>query len=93
VTAPEGTLGIMCFLTRKDAQRFCNRAHIQCIQEGSSGCIIIEVEGLGKPVYPKRVSWLSYEKFIGQFYGTGKNHPALAKPPKGTVCFPQVRVI
>jgi len=89
VTAPEGTLGIMCFSSRKYVLEFVK---MFCPID----LTIIEVEGIGKPIRPKRVAWKSLESQIDKFYEARKQckkyHPPI-NPPKGTICFQKVKVL
>jgi len=61
VTALKGTLGIMCFSTREYALKFVTR-------RGLLDGIIIEVEGLGKPLRPRRIAWLNLESQFDKFW-------------------------
>jgi len=89
VSAPEGTLGIMCFSTEEHALKFIVSNELDLSQH-----TITEVEGLGKPLFPERISWISSENCIREFYRQHKQYfPVLTKPPEGTVCFPQIHVL
>ncbi len=84
VSAPEGTLGIMCFSTKEHALKFVGRRGLLV------GTTIIEVEGMGGALFPKEIAWLNLEHHIDKFYKLKK---ATAKPPPGTVCFQKVEVL
>jgi len=89
VTALKGTLGIMCFSTREYALKFVTR-------RGLLDGIIIEVEGLGKPLRPRRIAWLNLESQFDKFYEVRrqcKEYYPPTKPAEGTICFQKVKVL
>jgi len=89
VTAPEETLGIICFSTNEYVQEFTKGMSMNDLS-------IIEVEGIGKALFPKEITWLNNEKELDFFYKARRPRGiiSLTKPPsKGTICFQKVKVL
>jgi len=88
VNAPPGSLGIMVFGNLKCALDYI---------EGCGLCMtrrILEVEGIGEISYPSDVC-----RFPGDpsaleiFYDKRVYLDFIIRPPRGTICFPSVKVI
>jgi len=62
VSAPEGTLGIMCFSSREHLLKFIRRRGLLV------RTAIIEVEGMGGALFPTEIAWLNFERYINKFY-------------------------
>ena len=81
-TAPEGSYGIFCFKTRKQAEIFMSRhyPHIKTL---------MRVLPIGRAKTPKKIcisgNGLSY------FYHFKRE--ATYETPKGTICYPAVKVL
>jgi len=78
VEAPKGTMGIFCFKKLKDAKRFAWEDEL-----------IIEVDGIGKPYRPCFVCSLQQEHWYNMYKKVSRKY----KSPKGTICFPKVKVL
>lgn len=84
--AYEDTLGIFCFENFDKAKCFV----LTCLR--SYGRVkILEVEGVGEKIIPRKVAINGTDLYIKDFY-TAK-FPLYMSPPSGTVCYPAVRVI
>lgn len=77
--AADGTLGIFCFETLEAAREF---------SEGDFCMKILEVEGIGKHIYPEEICMYVTHERIHEFYNIGKRD--LKPPPKGTICFKSI---
>ena len=81
VKANKNTLGIMCFKTLKDAQKFWNGK-------------ILRVKTIGRGKNPKAISMPTTEN-LRNFYGKRSHSEwfGIIPPPKGTLCYPAVKVL
>lgn len=82
VKAPEGTLGIMVFKTKKDAELFA-----ECHDDNS---IIKKVVPIGRGRSPETISRKVGTRELNEFYKTGS---MIQVPPSGTICYPEVIVV
>lgn len=78
--------GIFCFKTRLDATKFASWSDH-----------ILRVKTIGRPKKPKTIiHWDDVStKSLNQFYFKKKyyNYLNMARPPKGTICYPAVEVL
>jgi len=91
VKALDGTMGIMCFENRADAEAFiCKYPYVY-------GWVIIEVEGIGKPFRPRRVCQYTSGQMLDRYYTSRRGHKRRSgyteQAPTGTICFPAVKVL
>lgn len=82
VKAPEGTLGIMVFKTKKYAELFA-----ECHDNNS---IIKKVVPIGRGRSPETISRKVGTRELNEFYKTGS---MIQVPPSGTICYPEVIVV
>jgi len=88
VEAPPGTLGIMCFKTPDRASAWV----------GPAPSLILEVQGLSNPRFPRFICNCLFSCYIDTFYKIRRSKKRLSnrefvrKVPKGTVCFDKVKV-
>jgi len=88
VEAPPGTLGIMCFKTLDRARAWV----------GLVPSVIIEVQGLTRPRFPRYICKSLLIWRIDTFYKIRRSKKRLCdrefvgKVPEGTVCFDKVKV-
>jgi len=75
----EGTLGVFCFKTKKDAKRFCDLNDQ-----------IIKVRPIGRGKVPNYISSSCFN--VEHFYEKS-NHYHQKHPPQGTICYPAVEVL
>lgn len=80
VRAHPNTLGIMCYKTKKSAQR----------DRITEDALILRVCPIGRKKEYKRVGLLTY---LDEFYKFPRRIRYAVSPPEGTVCFPAVRVL
>ncbi len=87
VKAVEGTLGIMVFKRRSEAEYY-KRRYINYNMTG----IILRVEPLsrGRNVYTVSSLFMSVE--LDLFY-SGDYYPYTYSPPSGTICYDKVKVL
>ena len=83
VTAPKGTIGIMTFETKGDADWWWKNRH--------SDYLIIKVIPIGRGHRPKLISSDVLTRLLRLFYKKGECRNM--KPPVGTICYPAVQVI
>lgn len=91
IKAPDHTLGIMCFETRKQARSFASI---------NSANLILKVQGIGRGYKPKLVLWWISEisDFANLIKLTGIKKAiatleAERKAPTGTICYKKIRVL
>ena len=86
VSAKEGTLGIFCFKTKRDAIRFCR-----------TGLIILKVKPIGKKIPVNKISYsVLTSRKLKTFYNELKKKQSnllMSSPPLGTVCYSKVKVL
>lgn len=88
VKAMKNTLGIMCFKTEETAIAYmADVGHLHPL-----GPRIIEVMTKGKGSRPPLMSIFTNDKDLDGFYSIGITI-STAAPPKGTVCYQQVKVL
>ena len=91
VTAPEESLGIMCFESMECAKEFIN----ENMWTGRE--TILQVEGIGKPIRPKRVASFKIRNPLAVFNRLRNSKKSTVKithsAPRGTICFPAVKVL
>lgn len=85
VAAVPGALGIMTFKSFEDAEEFKRPRGHRCIQ-------IVAVKPIGRGKAPKKISGIS-EPDMERFYEEGPKNGEWSFPPKGTICYPAVRVL
>ena len=81
VTAPEGTLGIMTFKTRRQAEDFSFKSDAE----------IIRVRGIGRGKVPAKVCNGTREFALDAFYFGGVI--GKSAPPDGTICYQSIEVL
>ena len=87
VTAYEGSVGCMCFTSFEAADIFAKATHgLARLQE----LRYLQVEGIGDPHIPKWIAGSYVESAVRDFYVRRRG---LSRPPKGTVCYPEVLVL
>ena len=93
VKAPKGSLGIMLFQDKKSAMSFLSISQ----SYDSAKRMVKRVIPTGEPVFPKEVVWAICDSNLERFtkYMAGKPDVNLVriKPPKGTICYPEVLVV
>lgn len=86
VKAPKGTLGIFCFVEKREAINF-----LQC-NAFDSPYDVIKVKGIGEEIHPKKVCYFLDEEALNHFY-KNENVIKTKKIPVGTICYPAVKVL
>lgn len=84
--AIDGTLGVFCFDNFDKAKSFV----LSCLLYFDS-IKILEVEGTGEGVVPKRIAINGTDLYIKEFYKA--KFSLKVSPVSGTICYPAVRVI
>jgi len=84
VNSEPGSLGIMCFDTRKHAVDWL---------DGKTEYMIIRVKTFGRGKRFKNISWSPSQCAINGFLEHRRSIAFVRIPPKGTICYPTVRVL
>lgn len=87
VKASSATLGIFCFKTKNDAERF-----IRIFMVG--GGLILRVGTIGRGKRPLKVIIYCDDEHLSRFYSNLMQQGDLTKePPVGTICYSAVKVL
>ncbi len=89
VTAPQGTIGIMTFETKHQAESWWGTRY--------DNYLIIKVIPMGRGRRPERISIEVVTRMLRRFYNKDEDKfsygvPTMS-PPEGTLCYPAVQVI
>ena len=91
VHAKEGTLGIMTFKRKSQAERFAEHLDFPSSWYCTPKYIVITVNGIGRGKYPERICTSVNTDNLDWFYRDGDHF--CSNPPDGTMCYSSVEVL